>query len=116
LSGAVFDRDDLLERVGQDSDLARELVETFRESSPELLARIGAALEAGDTTQIERSAHALRGALAGISARPAAEAARGLERLARARNLEACRSAVRLLHAELDRLEPALLGSLGGVP
>jgi len=116
LGGAVFDRDDLLERVGHDRALARELVETFLASSPELVARIREALAAGDTTQIERSAHALGGALAGISARPGAEAASGLERLARAGNLDACRSATRLVGAELDRLEPELRGFVGGTP
>ena len=105
---AVFDRDDLLARVGEDGRLARELVETFVASSPELLIRIDAALESGDVAGIERAAHSLRGALAGISAGDAAQAAAALERLARQDDLVACRSAARDVRQRLGRLGDAL--------
>ena len=46
---AVFDRDGVLERLGHDRRLERELLGTFLEESPGMLAELGAALEAGDS-------------------------------------------------------------------
>ena len=105
---AVFDRDGVIERLGHDRRLERELLETFLEESPGMLAELTEALEAGDTVRVERLAHGLRGALASVSAGAATAAARELEQRARQRDAQACRTAARALSAEVARLERAL--------
>ena len=111
---AVFDRDEVIERLGHDGRLARELLETFLAESPGMQAELQAALEAGDTVGVERLAHGWRGALASVSAGAAAAAARALELRARERDREACRAAAEALSTEIARLERALSAYLGG--
>ena len=98
----------MVERLGHDRGLVRELLETFLAASPQMLAQVHEALAAGDAMRLERGAHGLRGALVSVSAGAAAAAAEALEHRARERDLDACRVAAAVLETEVERLELAL--------
>ena len=58
---------------------------------------------------VERDAHSLKGATGNLAAQMASEAARKLERFARAGDLLHAESELQELEWELERLKPALL-------
>ncbi len=94
----------LLTRVENDWDLLHEMIELFLDSSPQLLAEIEAGLARQDCQSVERTAHALKGAMQSISAVPAAQAAATLEAFAKTRAPgEADRSLI-ALKIEFERL------------
>jgi signal transduction histidine kinase/CheY-like chemotaxis protein len=59
----ILKRQSLLNRVGGDSNLAREIADAFIKESPRLIAQMRAAFEAGDSTALQRSAHAYKGSV-----------------------------------------------------
>ncbi|MEW5768861.1 MAG: ATP-binding protein [Pseudomonadota bacterium] len=105
----VFDRADALARIADDEELLATLVAMFREDAPTYLAEIDAALAAHDLTRLTRATHTLKGVLTTFSAHRAAAVALGMERLAKAGDVEACAALLPDVRAEME----ALLGVLG---
>ena len=93
-----------LRLVDGDPGLLAELADEFLSQLPGRLAALRGAVDGGDAPQIERVAHALRGALAALAAQPACEQAHELERLGRAGCLETVAAVLRGLEQELTRL------------
>ncbi len=76
----TFDRAALMESVGDDPVLLREIIGIFLEADePRLIAALGAAAAKRDARALESSAHALKGLLSELRAKRAAEMARSLE-------------------------------------
>ncbi len=73
----------LMARVENDLDLLDEMIELFLDSSPLLLAEIGAGIVHRDSQTVERAAHALKGAMQNMGATTAAQAAAKLEYVGR---------------------------------
>ena len=105
---AILDRAAMLERVGGDHSLMRELTEIFLEEYPRLLVGIRSAVEARDANCIERAAHSLKGAVANFGAAGALQAALAMELVGREGRMSAAPDALRYLEAEFQLLEPAL--------
>ncbi len=59
----IVDLPDLLVRVGNDRDLLRDLCEIFIAELPGMLATLERAVQGGDATSINRTAHGLKGAV-----------------------------------------------------
>ena len=57
----LFDSQRFLQSLAQDEELAQELLAAFMEDSPERSASLGAALEAGDVSEVSKLAHSLKG-------------------------------------------------------
>jgi CheY-like chemotaxis protein len=104
----AFDVDDALGRVEGDHELLAEVVQIFDEESPRMLAEIGRAVESGDAPALQRAAHALRGSVISLGARPAAQVALALETMARQGRLAGARPAYVELQQAVDRLSEAL--------
>ena len=104
----AIDVPELLQRLGGDADLARDVVDLFRLDWPTSLARLRAALEAGDAGAVQRAAHSLKGAAGNLSAGPTTAAARDIEHLAEARDLAAAGAELPRLEREAARLFTAL--------
>jgi PAS domain S-box-containing protein len=102
------DGHELLERVGGDREFLTELVNLFREDSPRQLDRIRASLEKNDSTGVQRGAHSLRGTLANLAARPAADLAGTIEEAGQAGDLRRAETAMHSLDIELPRVLNAL--------
>ena len=100
----MFDIAQLVERLGGDRRLARELVTIFRADSPGLMRRIKQAGAKRNMEALAQAAHALKGALATIGAVPARETAARLEAAARAGDSQAADPLVATLAADMALL------------
>jgi response regulator RpfG family c-di-GMP phosphodiesterase len=77
-----IDRDAMLERLGGDESLFRDVAALFVEDGPTRLAELADATAARDKTRVRFVAHALKGAAGNLSARRLLAASDALERLA----------------------------------
>jgi two-component system, sensor histidine kinase and response regulator len=105
----VVDRAALLDRVGGDEDLLREIAAIFLDEYPALIEEIRSALDVLDAKGIERAAHSLKGSVANFGAQAATQAAFRLETLGRKGQLDEAPRAFDDLLWELQQLHPALL-------
>jgi len=78
---AAFSASELLERVDNDRDLLKELVEIFREEFPGQLEQLRGAVTHADVRRVGALAHGLKGMFANLAATRAAAAAAQLERM-----------------------------------
>jgi two-component system, sensor histidine kinase and response regulator len=61
VAALTVDRDAILERIGGDFELMKELADAFVATSAQLMDQINTAIEAGDRQAIQRAAHAYKG-------------------------------------------------------
>jgi len=85
---APVDWPGLLEWLDGDDAFARELAQTYIDSSNNLLAELAAAVGRGDCVTVGKTAHSLKGASANIRAGRVADAAARLEAAAKAGETE----------------------------
>jgi two-component system sensor histidine kinase/response regulator len=104
----VIDRAVVLALSEGDPEFLREVKEVFLESSSELLGAIQEAIIQGNAIALERSAHALKGAVSNFGAKGAAEAALTLEKLGHENNLSGAEEVYARLKAEIENIIPAL--------
>ena len=105
----VLHRQDLLDRVGGDTELADELLELFRDEMVELRDRVIEAVARGDASELAASAHGLKGSSANVGAVGIQAVAHELEQAGRSRSLEGAGAACE----RLDLAIAALLEELG---
>jgi HPt (histidine-containing phosphotransfer) domain-containing protein len=108
-----LDRDAVLDRVGGDEDLLKEITEIFLAEYPALIAEIRDAIQKQDAGKLEHSAHTLKGSVSNFGADAATNAAYQLEVLGRRGCLEQAPEALRALELHFAALAPAL-ASLAG--
>ncbi|MFL5339802.1 MAG: PAS domain S-box protein [Gemmataceae bacterium] len=110
----AFDPAELLDQMGGDRRLLRDVLTAFEDNCDHLLREVHDALAADDRPRLTRAAHALKGALLTLGAPAAADAARCLEEVGDASACERLDAEVRRLRsglAELQReLPPAVRG------
>jgi PAS domain S-box-containing protein len=107
-ASVIIDEELLLDRVGGDSELKKELVAMFLNDCPSLLAEIESAAAAEDFDALVMSAHKLKGSLGVLAAVRAQKAAERLEGLARERVLGALDQAATDLRREVGVVESHL--------
>jgi two-component system sensor histidine kinase/response regulator len=100
----AFNRAELMERLGGDIDLLRDVIRLFLQDCPQRLAAIKHAVDAQDAELIRTTAHALKGAAGTLSARGVFEAAHTLERLGAEVRLGPTHAAWRALAKEATEL------------
>jgi two-component system, sensor histidine kinase and response regulator len=110
-----IDRVSLLERVEGDQELLTEMIHLFQDDAPKLLTAMRDALQRGDMTVLERSAHSLKGAASNLSAKATAAAALELEKDAKNRDAEAAKKSLAEVERAVERLLPALAELCQGV-
>lgn len=103
----VFQRDDLLARLGGSRDALSRVVAQLERSIPDWLVQLPAAAAAGDADRLRRLAHQIKGALLTFAAPRAAEAALRLEESAREGRRNEWDPLIATLHEELERLRAA---------
>jgi HPt (histidine-containing phosphotransfer) domain-containing protein len=104
----AFKIDDLVERLGGDRRLARELITIFRADAPGVMSRIQQAYRKRNLQALAEAAHALKGALATIGAGAARLSAAQLEAAARAGEAAATDQPFTALADGMTRLERSL--------
>jgi HPt (histidine-containing phosphotransfer) domain-containing protein len=105
----VLDRKALLARVGEDSNLLRELVAIFLEEHPVWLEEIHASIHQGDARTLKLKAHLMSGTSSSLGAKRVSEAARELELLGQKGVLTGAEEFFEQLLAALDELKPHLI-------
>ena len=104
----IFDRDELLERIGEDEELMNELIELFKEDYPEKIVDIQQGLESGDAESVRKSAHGLKGSAGNLSFNALSERAKNIELAAKSEDLDTAAAEFTLLMEELDKLLPLI--------
>ena len=94
---------ELRRMVGE--DFIQELLETYFESSPQLIAEMQAALASGDAEAFQRAAHSMKSNSASFGALDLAAQARALEALGRDRNLNGAALQLDTLAASYHQVE-----------
>ncbi len=107
-SGAVFDPQAALVRVGGDRELFQEIVGLFFAETPQVLSAIRESLARGDGKTLEHTAHSLKGTVSSFGAQAAREAAFRVEVLGRGGDLTHAEPACVELEREIARLARAL--------
>ena len=105
---AAVDEPALLERLGGNRKLLRELIAMFLAGSPRMMLKIGKAIAANDAGLLREAAHTLKGSVGNFAAKGAYDAASKLELLAREGDLTAALAARQSLKSEIGRLRLAL--------
>ncbi len=85
-SPAAFDPaalDTLLDTIGGDREALDELIESFLEEGPELIARIEAAVKAGDAVDLRQAAHTMKSSAADFGAMELSQLCREIEAIGR---------------------------------
>jgi HPt (histidine-containing phosphotransfer) domain-containing protein len=112
-----LDRNHLLDALDGDRDLVADVVRTFLETTPELVAATRQAVRLADSDGVRRSAHQLKGSLANVGAGPASRAAANLEAAGRSGAAESLPRARAALATEMERLMPEIQAMAGpGAP
>lgn len=81
---STIDWSELLARVENDADLAREILSIFQSEAPPYRDALRQAVEAQSAEDVRKSAHAFKGMLANLSANSASHLAAQLEQLGKA--------------------------------
>ena len=105
---AAFDREDFVERLMGNEDLARRIAQGFVDDMPLQLAALARAVNDRDAPAVRLVAHSIRGAAANVSGLEIREVARKLEQSGDAGDLTAAAAALPELSASFERARPIL--------
>jgi signal transduction histidine kinase/DNA-binding response OmpR family regulator len=108
VSSYSVDVNQLLDRIDDDRAFLAELVEIFRRDYPVNLDAVQAAIDNQNAAALQRSAHALKGALGNLSALGASSLAAELESMGRSLDIADARPTFDRLVAELPNVIRAL--------
>jgi HPt (histidine-containing phosphotransfer) domain-containing protein len=112
----LFDPASLMNHVGGDGELLRDIIAIFLATVPQMLADIRGAVVSGDSRKVEQAAHALRGSARNFFSASVEQAAQALETMGRNRDLADARSAFGELAAAIDKLCSLLESMRRGEP
>lgn len=104
----VFNYEVAVSRLNGNEELFRDMVNFFAEDAPRLLSEIETAIDAGNSAQIRRASHSLKGLCANFEAEPARDVALSSENAGRDGNFDLARELFPRLKAEVNRLKEAL--------
>ena len=90
------------------ADFMGELIDTFLEDSPQLIAELKRAYGANDIDAFRRAAHSLKSNSVNFGALKLAEQAKELERMARAGNLHGAEEKIAGVESEYEKVKAAL--------
>jgi two-component system, sensor histidine kinase and response regulator len=98
----------VMDRIGGDEELLRELVGLYVEDEQRLVEELVGAVRDGDSAGVRRSAHTLKGAVSNFCALDAWSAAQALEDAGRDGRVDQARALLDALRAELARVREVL--------
>jgi CheY-like chemotaxis protein len=115
-SGPSIDRSELLSRVENDEDLAREILTIFQSDVPAHEQSLRLAVEAKSADEVRKYAHAFKGMLANLAAASAAAIASNLEQAAKSGQSEKFAPLWSEFREELSRVMREVETFLAGAP
>jgi HPt (histidine-containing phosphotransfer) domain-containing protein len=96
----------MIERLGGDVELARQLVTLFLSEYPRLVESLRNSLASGRAHDVRRAAHALKGSIANFTETGPHETAFAIERLGQEGRLEPATALVSRLEREMAAIVP----------
>jgi CheY-like chemotaxis protein len=105
----LFNAAKLMDRVGGDRQLLREVVDLFFRDAEPTVEAMGQALTRADCPELMRVSHRLKGALNNLELRAAAELAARLEHMAETNQLAGAHQLIREIVSNLAQARPALV-------
>ena len=100
--------DEALQRLGDDVDLLRDIVQIYLEDAPAMVEKIHTAVSQADSNTLQRAAHSLKGLAATLSASEVVGVAARLEHMAAIRNLSEASKVVAEIDERVDELNQAV--------
>jgi len=110
----VVDWSEALRTVDGDHELLRDVVESFLEESPKLMAALRQAVAGSAAADLQKAAHKLKGTVCCFGESRVFENASQLERMGQDGNLETAEETLTALQQEMGRLIPVLVGYVRG--
>ncbi len=104
----VFDRAAFMNRMMDDKDLARRVLDGFLGEMPHEITQLKNHLAAGDARLVEKQAHKIKGASATVGAEALRAVAWAMEQAGKAGDLDAARARVADLDEQFNALKEAL--------
>ncbi|AFM23031.1 response regulator [Desulfomonile tiedjei] len=104
----VLDLESLLDAVGGQEALVKEMLDIFREDAPKLLIDLKLAVGSNNFEEIRSTAHSLKGMVGGLGAKYAFDAVSELERIAISSDPVRTEPGLRSVEKELSRVFAAL--------
>ncbi len=105
---AVFDMQEVLERVDGDRGFLHELIDIFLGQTPRMLANMREALATRDGEDLELAAHSLKGSAGNFAAPVLYELSRRLERMGHDGDFTEAAETFAALETELEKLRGGL--------
>ncbi|MCH8868984.1 MAG: Hpt domain-containing protein [Chloroflexi bacterium] len=105
---ALIEKEEALARMDNDENLLREIIGIFLKHSESYLDNLRHSIMEGDSDEVYRTAHTLKGAVGNFPANAAFEAALRLEMMGRAGDMANAKQAYLELEGLINRLKPAL--------
>lgn len=93
----IFDKDAVLERCDNDSELVKELIDLFITDYPRAISEIERAVKSGDSSAIGRTSHSIKSALGNLGAMIAYHVAYDIELSAKKGELDDIKNKYELL-------------------
>ncbi len=108
----VFDRAGMMARLMGDEGLARRIAEGFLEDIPKQIETLKTYLKEGDVARTQRQAHTIKGASANMGGEAMRAVAFGMEKMAKAGDLDAVMANLPELDAQFDLLKKTMNRSI----
>ena len=102
MADEAWSADRIIERLGADDALARELAALFVAECPRMMTEVRTSVASGAAEEIRRSAHALKGSVANFTDGGPTEAAFALETMARANDVAGAPAALKDLERAME--------------
>jgi len=104
----IFDRDGFLERIMEDMELARTVVDCFLGDMPSQISRLRTAIATGNSRLAGEQAHRIKGASSNVGGVALQGVASSMELAGKAGNLEALGSLLPQLEKQFEALKESL--------
>lgn len=99
-----WDKAEMLDRLGGDEDLLRELVSTLVEESPRLLDTLREAIASSDSDAVMRGAHSIKGSVSCFGGGLVEKSAQRLETMGKTKGLSEAAATFAGLERDMARL------------
>jgi HPt (histidine-containing phosphotransfer) domain-containing protein len=106
----VFDRDELLERLGGREEMLGRFIDMFNRNVAGYMEALIKAVEQGDGEQVRIQAHTIKGAAANISARRVRETATAMETHAREGRIDDAAALMQQLKDDVEKFQHEVSG------
>jgi len=105
----------LMQRVGDDKEIANEILEMFIDTIPELIDNLKAAISQGNSDLLIKTSHEIKGISGNISAEKLAETAAQLESYGKKNDFDNCKEILPIFDKEFEELRVEIKQLLEGI-